>query len=119
MNIPLDLIFLTGLCFLIIGHELDAIQNHEWRFFFAKIRIADRTAYQIFTALHVPLAIWIIWIWQNPAFQFWADIFLIAHGVVHWLLRNHPKIKFNNWFSRFWIFGGAILGLIHLIAVYL
>ena len=114
-----DLIFLTGLSFLVIGHELDAIQNHEWRFFFAKIPISDQAAYQIFTALHVPLAVWIIWAWQNPSFQFWFDIFLIAHGLVHWLLRNHPKVKFNNNFSRLWIFGGAFLGLIHLWLVFL
>ena len=111
---PLNLLFLTGLCFVVIGHELDAIQNHEWRVFFAKVPIGDRTAYQIFTALHVPLAIWIFLVWQNPSFQFWFDIFLVAHGLVHWLLRNHSKVKFNNAFSRIWIFGGALIGLIHL-----
>ncbi len=117
MNTPIDLLFLTGLSFLVIGHELDAIYNREWRFFFAKIPLDDTTAYQIFTALHVPLAIWIIWVWPNRSFQFWFDIFLIAHGLVHWLLRNHPKVHFNNNFSRFWIYGGSLIGLIHLIIV--
>ena len=117
MNISYDLIFLTGLCFVVIGHELDAIQNREWHVFFAKIPISDKAAYQIFTALHVPLAIWIIWVWQSPSFQFWFDIFLIAHGIVHWLLRNHPLVKFNSWFSHFWIFGGSLLGIIHLLLV--
>ena len=112
----LDLLFLTGFSFLVIGHELDAIKNHEWRFFFAKVPISDRAAYQIFAALHVPLAIWLIWVWQNQTFQFWFNLFLIAHAGVHWLLRNHPKIKFNDWFSQLWIYGGALIGLTHLIA---
>lgn len=115
MTFSPDLIFLTGLCFLVIGHELDAIQQHEWRFFFAKIPVSDQTAYQVFTALHVPLSIWIIWVWQNPSFQFWFDIFLIAHAGVHWLLRNQPLITFNNWFSAVWIYGAAAIGLLHLL----
>lgn len=113
LNTSLDLLFLTGLCFIVIGHELDAIQNHEWRFFFAKVSIRDKTAYQIFTALHVPLSIWLFWVWQSDTFQFWFDIFLLAHVAVHWLLRKHPLIKFNDWFSRFWIYGGSMIGLVH------
>ncbi len=109
-----DLLFLTGFAFLAIGHELDAIQQKEWRFFFALVPISDENAYRIFTALHIPLFIWLAVSWHSPVFQFWFNIFLIAHAAVHWLLRKHPLIMFDSWFSRFWIYGGAVLGVAHL-----
>ena len=108
------MLFLVGMAFLFV-HELDAIQQHEWRFFFSLIPISDLTAYRIFTAAHVPLFVLIIWNAQSWPFQIGFDLFLILHAGLHWVLRNHPKIKFNGWFSRFWIFGGAVIGILHLV----
>ncbi len=110
----IDLLFIINVAFLVIGHEMDAIYQHEWRFFFAFTPLNDETAYRVFTALHIPLFVIIIWNIQSIPFQVGFDIFLMAHAGVHWLLRNHPKIKFNNGFSRLWIFGGALLGGVHL-----
>jgi len=107
-------LFMLNIAFLAIAHELDAIQQHEWRFFFAYIPVSDETAYRIFTALHVPLFVWIGLNWQVEAFQIGFDLFMVAHAAVHWLLRHHPLITFDSWFSRLWIFGGAFLGIIHL-----
>lgn len=109
-----DLIFLTGVAFL-FTHELDAIKQGEWRFFFAPTPLSDETAYRLFTAVHVPLFVVFLWNWQSPAFQVGVNLFLIVHALLHWLLRNHPKITFNNAFSRLWIFGGALLGALHLV----
>ena len=108
-----DLPFLIGMAFL-FAHELDAIQNHEWRFFFALLPVSDAAAYHIFTAVHIPLFVLILWNAQALGFQIGFDVFLIIHAGLHWMLRNHPKIKFNNGFSRLWIFGGALLAIIHL-----
>lgn len=112
-NFP-ELLFYLVVGFLAIGHELDAIQQREWAFFFDPFPVSDETAYRLFVALHIPLFVWIAQNLMVPSFQIGFDLFVIAHAAVHWLLRNHAKINFNNWFSRFWIFGGAVLALCHL-----
>lgn len=114
MDSALDLVFLIGLVFF-FNHELDAIQEHEWRFFFSRLSISDENAYRIFTALHLPLFVFILWNLQSDYFQIGFDLFLILHAGLHWLLRHHPQVTFDNRFSRFWIFGGALLGCLHLI----
>lgn len=114
METFVDLLFIINVAFLVVAHELDAIQNQEWRFFFALTPLSDQVAYRLFTIIHVPLFVFIVWNLQSVQFQLGFNIFLIIHAGLHWILRNHPKIKFNNWFSRLWIFGGASLGVIHL-----
>lgn len=114
MQTTTDLLFLAGLACL-LAHELDAIQQQEWRFFFARIPISDRAAYQWFTGLHVPLLVFILWNLPSPSFQIGLDVFLMIHAVLHGLLRNHPLIRFNSGFSRLWIFGGALIGAVHLL----
>lgn len=111
-----DLIFLTGLACLFV-HELDAIQQKEWRFFFAPFNLSDEHAYPLFIALHVPLFVLIVANVHTQSFQIGLDTFLIVHAMLHWLLRNHPHINFNNAFSRLWIFGGGALGAVHLIVL--
>lgn len=113
METTADMLFLTGIAFL-FAHELDAIQQHEWRFFFAFTPLSDNTAYRLFTALHIPLFMFILWNLPSTGFQIGLDIFLIIHAGLHWVLRKHPKVTFNNGFSRVWIFGGALMGVIHL-----
>lgn len=113
-----ELLFIVNLSFLIVAHELDAIKQHEWRFFFALTPLSDQAAYRLFTIIRIPLFVFIIWNLQSYWFQIGFDIFLILHAGIHWLLRNHPMIKFNSWFSRLWIFGGALLGAIHIILLY-
>lgn len=111
-----DLLFLSGLCALII-HELDAIQQEEWRFFFGWTDMSDQTAYRIFAAAHFPLLIWILASYPARSFQIGMDLFLIAHAIVHTLLRNHPLIHFNTRFSQVWIYGGAVFAIAHLFTV--
>jgi len=112
----LQVLFLTVLSFLFV-HELDAIRKREWRFFFARVPVSDESAYRIFTALHAPLFVAILWYVGSPALQVGVDAFAILHGFVHLGLRNHPKVAFDSRFSRFWIFGGALLGAVHLVFV--
>jgi hypothetical protein len=111
-----ELLFLSVVSFLFV-HELDAIRQHEWRFFFAPVSVRDETASQIFTALHAPLFIVILVYMELPAFQLGFDSFAIVHGLLHFGLRNHSLVEFDNWFSRVWIFGGSLLGALHLILV--
>lgn len=108
------LLFLTVVSFL-VAHELDAIRQQEWRFFFAPVAVSDETAYRIFTALHAPMFVIVLWYGESPAFQMGVDVFMIVHWLLHLGLRNHPTIQFESWFSRFWIVGGASLGAFHLL----
>lgn len=111
----LTFLFYINVAVLAMGHELDAIYQREWRFFFGATPLNDETAYRLFTALHVPLLVLILWNLHSFWFQVGFDLFLLIHAGLHWMLRNHPLINFNNWFSRCWIFGGAILGMVHLL----
>lgn len=54
-------IFLT--CYaLVIGHELDAIQQKEWRIFPGTNLLPDQLGFRVFTALHVPLFMLLNWL---------------------------------------------------------
>jgi hypothetical protein len=107
------LLFLVNIAW-IFAHELDAIQQHEWRFFPFLRPFSDVTAYRIFVALHIPLLAWIIWASPYRDFQIGFDLFLIVHAGLHWALRNHPLIEFRNAFSRLLIFGVVPLAVLHL-----
>ncbi len=111
------LIFLLNIAW-IMAHELDAIQQEEWRFFNLPFALDDELAYRIFTILHVPLFIAIMFALDNTAFQIGMNIFLIAHAILHWLLRNHPQVNFNNGFSRLLIFAPVPTAIWHLIWLY-
>ncbi|MEL6268336.1 MAG: DUF6713 family protein [Chloroflexota bacterium] len=112
------LIYLCGVACL-FNHELDAIQQEEWRFFPGWSPLSDEAAYRLFTALHLPLFVLILWYMPSVGFRVGMDVFLIAHAGVHWLLRNHPATRFNSGFSRLWIFGGAVFSGVHLLLVWM
>ena len=107
-------LFLFVIAF-ILNHELDAIKKKEWRFFFAKIPLDDNKAYQLFTGIHIPLFILILSNLSSSGFQVGFDLFMIAHAGVHWLLRNHALVNFNDNFSRIWIYGGGLIAAVHLL----
>lgn len=111
----MEMIFLAAVTFIFV-HELDAIRQGEWRFFLHFTGLSDEAQYRIFTALHVPLFMAIIWFIDNPTFQIGFDLFLIIHVGLHWMLRKHQHIDFNTWFSWIWILGAGLLGGLHLIA---
>jgi hypothetical protein len=115
METLLPLLYFVNVALVIAGHELDAIQQQEWRFFFPAPLFSDQSAYRLFTALHIPLVVLSLWNLHSTRFQIGFDLFTIIHAGLHWVLRNHPKIHFNHWFSRLWIFGAALLGALHLL----
>jgi hypothetical protein len=111
-----EILFLSVVSFLFV-HELDAIRMHEWRFFVAPLSIREETAYLTFAGLHAPLFVVVLVYIESPAFQLGFDAFAIVHGLLHFGLRNHPLVEFDSWFSRVWIFGGALLAGLHLVLV--
>jgi hypothetical protein len=109
-----DFFTILGLSALLL-HELDAIQQQEWRFFFGWTGMSDTTAYRWFVAAHLPLILGLLAGLGLPVVQYGLAIFLILHAGAHTLLRNHPLIQFNGLFSRLWIYGGAVAGAVFLL----
>ena len=112
----MDLIFLAVVAWFLL-HELDAIRQREWRFFFSRVPVGDETAYRVFTALHVPVFLLILVYLPSTIFQIGFDLFMVFHGFLHLVFRNHPAINFDSWFSRVWIYGGSLLGALHVLTV--
>jgi hypothetical protein len=106
-------VFVVAVSFL-LTHELDAIRRREWRFFFAPVEVSEGAAYRIFTAVHVPLFVLLLWYLDSSMLRLGFDVFLIVHGFLHAVLRNHPTVEFDDWFSSVWIFGGSSLAILHL-----
>ncbi len=119
MDFVLNTLFWLNLSLLFI-HEMDAVYRHEWRLFIFLNRLKDKTAYQIFTILHIPLLIVVFYFLSNPAevnqdyFIIFIDTFLIIHLGLHYLLRNHKNNELNSIFSKSIIQMMAVSGFCHL-----
>lgn len=108
------LLFYLGIGWL-MAHELDAIDQHEWRVFPFTAPFGDKTGSRIFIAAHVPLLALILLAMPSRDFQIGFDVFLVGHAGLHFALRAHPRLEFRNWFSRVWIYGAAVVGVVHLV----
>ncbi len=114
-----DLIFYLGVA-LLLTHELDAIQRHEWRIFPIIRKLKDEIAYYWFTILHIPLFVLLLWLMCYPSantrfwFQVCMDIFFIVHMVLHKLLNSDKKYEFVGVFSKAIIFSMGMVGIVHL-----
>ncbi|HEC97867.1 MAG TPA: hypothetical protein ENI58_06910 [Nitrospirae bacterium] len=115
----IDLLFYIGFA-LLLTHELDAIQRHEWRIFPITRKLKDEIAYYWFTILHVPLFVLLLWLMCHPSenirfwFQISMDVFFIVHMVLHKLLSSHKNYEFVGVFSKAIIFSMGIVGIAHL-----
>ncbi len=109
-----DVLFLTCLAWL-FAHELDAIKQHEWRILPLTSWMRDDAGYVVFVLLHIPLMVVIILALPSQTFQVGMDMFLILHGGLHILFRNHPAYTFNNALSKMLIFGVIPLAILHLL----
>jgi hypothetical protein len=111
--------FACGCCFL-LTHELDAVRAHEWRLLPLLRSLPDEQAYQLFTALHVPLYLLLIVglfgsAGVNEALLVGLNAFFVVHALLHWLLHRHPLYTFRSALSWVLILGAAAAGTIDLI----
>ena len=113
METSTDLLFLLAVTFL-FNHELDAVQQHEWRIFSVPLSVSDKVAFQVFVAFHILFFGFIIWFINESWLRIGLDVLLIAHVFIHYTLRKNPNLSFNG-FSWIWILGGGVLGAIHLL----
>lgn len=115
-------LYLFGAMFM--THELDAIHKHEWRLLYVLRSMPDEVARRWFIALHVPLFTIILWLFAhaNTIVGFWSiialDVFAIIHAGLHLRLSSNEKYEFHTLLSKFFIFGTAVLGGVHLLLLW-
>ena len=115
----INLVFYLGIGTL-FTHELDAMLNHEWRVIPIIRALPDDRGLLVFVAAHVPMfAVLVALISsRNPKTRITTRIglgvFLIFHGLLHILFKEHPAYEFTNILSNLLIFGGSTLGIIYL-----
>ncbi len=115
-----NLWFLLGLGF-ICTHELDAVQQHEWRLLYVLRGFAEPLAGQLFIALHLPLFALLVWLTHHrqprlrEAARMALMAFLIVHVGLHLRLSDHALYSFHAPLSRLLIFGGGVCGLLYLL----
>lgn len=116
----MDMIVFSLVLSLLLIHEMDAIRTKEWRMFIVLNKMPEETAYQVFAGLHVPLyiAMLLVMLWGSPSamniLYYCIDSFLIGHGGIHLLFRNHKQNGFNTTFSKGIIYGTSFLAIVHL-----
>lgn len=102
-------------------YELDAMTNHEWRILPLLNLLPDDTGMSLFILAHIPLFGVLIALVaaSNPTVRqrtrFALSAFLIINGMLHALFMSHPNYEFHSIISNILIFGGGVLGALHLV----
>ncbi len=118
-----NIIFYLGMGTL-FTHELDAMFNHEWRILPLTSWLAEETAMLVFLFFHIPLFAGLIALVasKNDQVRFRSRIgisaFLLIHAALHALFGGNPAYEFSSISSTILIYGGALLGAIHLVLEY-
>lgn len=113
--------FLLGFCLLLV-HEMDAIRQHEWRLFSLLKDLPDELGYRVFTAIHVPLYVVLLYALVgsgaaglNQGLIAALNWFFLIHVGLHIGLRRLPHYTFRSWFSWALISGAGAAGAIDLL----
>jgi hypothetical protein len=104
---------------LLLTHELDAVRCHEWRIFPGLGRLDDERGYLLFTALHVPLFLGLLWALFGAGLDArlarWLSGFCILHVGLHLLALRHPANGFTSPLSWALIGGAGACGALQLL----
>jgi len=104
-----------------LGHELDAVQQKEWRMFPGLARLSDDMGFKVFVLLHIPLLAGLNWalfvasVETAAITKIWFCVFSILHVSAHILFRSHPENRFTAPLSHFLIWGSGAFGAAYLI----
>jgi len=114
------IIFYLGMGTL-FTHELDAMFNHEWRILPLTSWLPEETAMLVYLFFHIPLFAGLIALVasKNDQVRFRTrigiSVFLLFHAALHAFFGGNPAYEFS---SIILIYGGALLGAIHLVLEY-
>ena len=107
----------------LFGHELDAVSRREWRLPCVPRAMPENDAERWFTLIHMPLFSAVPWalLGTGERAGAWARAGVaavrIVHAGPHLGLAGHPRSEFRGPLSPGLIHGGAILGVLSLLAV--
>ena len=114
-------LFLLGFGSL-ITHELDAILNHEWRVLPLLRSLPDELGTTVFVAVHIPIVAVVVALVSSirertrVLSRCGVSAFLCLHGLAHFLSSGDASYEFDSLLSDALIYGGALIGLAHLVA---
>jgi len=117
------IIFYLGMGTL-FTHELDAMFNHEWRILPLTSWLPEETAMLVYLFFHIPLFAGLIALVasKNDQVRFRTrigiSVFLLFHAALHAFFGGNPAYEFSSISSIILIYGGALLGAIHLVLEY-
>jgi len=118
----MDLLFYLSFATL-MAHELDAMTQAEWRLLFILRSLPESAAAKVFVVIHIPLIAGLLWLTNHPdvrvrqGSRLATALFLVVHAGLHKRLEHLPAYTFDSSLSLGLIYGGALLGLLYLIAV--
>ena len=108
----------------LITHELDAMSNHEWRVLPLTSWLPDEYGMLVFLFAHIPFFAVLLGLLASKRdhirflSRIGISVFLVVHGFLHALFWGNTNYEFASIASKSLIFGGALIGLIHLISEY-
>ena len=108
-------LFYLALGFL-FTHELDAMANSEWRVLPGLRVISDDLGIMVFVIAHIPLFALIVALVASEKermrllSRIGLCVFLVLHGLLHFLSSNDPQYEFQSTLSDALIYGGAVFG---------
>ncbi|MGF1470472.1 MAG: DUF6713 family protein [Rubrobacteraceae bacterium] len=116
---PEHFFFFLGLS-LLLAHEMDAVRVREWKIFPMLNNLRDEAGYVVFTALHVPIYVLLLWGLSGAGsvsrgLVFGLDVFFVVHAILHLVFHNHPENRFRSAFSYALIFGAGLSGVADLL----
>lgn len=116
-------LFLLGLS-LLVCHELDAMTHQEWLLLPVLNALPGETARIVFVIAHIPLFTIIFWLVGHRSSgirrhsRLAVDGFLAVHAVLHFLISGQDQYTFEPLLEGLLVYGGAVVGLSHLLATY-
>lgn len=114
-----DLAFYPGVGTL-FTHELDSMLNREWRVIPILRSLPDETGMVVFVSAHIPILAALVALISSTNSKtrrftrIGVGLFLVFHGLLHVLFRNHPAYEFSSLLSNLLIFGAAVSGFFYL-----
>ena len=102
-------------------HELDSMLNHEWRVIPIIRALPDDTGLIIFVTAHIPIFALLVALVSSQnsrtrqMTRIGIGLFLVSHGLLHILFKDHPDYEFSSMLSNVLIFGGSLLGIVYLV----
>jgi len=118
----MDLLFYLSFATL-MAHELDAMTQAEWRLLFILRSLPESAAAKVFIVIHIPLIAGLLWLTNHSDVRICQGsrlataLFLMVHAGLHKRLEHLLAYTFDSSLSLGLIYGGALLGLLYLIAV--